>query len=248
MPTLHLLGTGAALSGPGRTTTMLALQGERSHLLVDCGGDAAERLTTAGVDVKRISALVLTHGHPDHVGGFPLLIQKLWLATRSRPLPVRGPESALERARALLACFDTSGWDGLPTLEWEAVDAGEGAEVWSDAEWRITAAPGSHGRTPSIGIRAAWNGGGVAAYSSDTEPCAAIARLARGAAVLVHEATGEFAGHSTAAGAARIARDAAAERLVVVHLPPDPAPADLEAARAVFPGLRLGADGDAVAF
>lgn len=248
MPTLHLLGTGAALSGPGRTTTMLALQGEGSHLLVDCGGDAAERLTTAGVDLKRLSALVLTHGHPDHIGGFPLLFQKLWLAKRSQPLPIRGPEEALARARALLGCFDTSGWKGLPPLEWQAVEPREGAAVWSDAEWRITAAPGRHGRTPSIGVRAEWNGGGAIAYSSDTEACPEIARLGRGAAILVHEATGEFAGHSTAEGAAGIAREAGAERLVLVHLPPDPDPADLAAARTVFPRLELGADGDALAF
>jgi ribonuclease Z len=248
MPTLHLLGTGAALSGPGRTTTMLALQGERSHLLVDCGGDAVERLTTAGVDLKRISALVLTHGHPDHVSGFPLLIQKLWLAKRGQPLPIRGPESALARARALLDCFDTSNWEGVPPLDWQAVEPREGAAVWSDGEWRITAAPGSHGRTPSIGIRAEWSAGGAVAHSSDTEPCSAIARLARGAAILVHEATGEFAGHSTAVGAARIAREAEAERLMLVHLPPEPDQADLEAARAVFPRLQLGTDGDALAF
>ena len=248
MPTLHLLGTGAALSGPHRTTTMLALQGGGSHVLVDCGGDAAERLTTAGVDLARISALVLTHGHADHVSGFPLLIQKLWLAKRGQPLPIRGPATALARARNLLACFDTSGWAGVPPLEWQAVEPREGAAVWSDAEWLITAAPGSHGRTPSIGIRAEWNGGGAVAHSSDTEASSAIARLGRGVAILVHEATGAFAGHSTAEGAARVAREAQPERLVLVHLPPDPDLADLETARSVFPRLQLGADGDAFVF
>ena len=91
MPSLHLLGTGASLSGAGRTTTMLAFENQGSIVLVDCGGDAVERLLSAGLDPHRIDLLIITHEHPDHVGGFPLLVQKLWLGKRSRPLPIRGP-------------------------------------------------------------------------------------------------------------------------------------------------------------
>lgn len=246
MPTLHLLGTGASLSGPGRTTTMLALQGERSDLLIDCGGDAIERMLSAGLEIDHLSALILTHEHPDHVCGFPLLVQKLWLAKRRRPLPIHGPARALEQARRLFASFDTSGWEAMPPLAWQPVEPKEGTGLWKDEEWSISASPGSHGRTPVIGLRAvAAASGGVVAYSSDTEPCSAIGRIARSAALLVHEATGDFRGHSTAAGAAAIAAEAGAERLVLVHLPPEPAEQEVRAGREIFPALQLGRDGDA---
>jgi ribonuclease Z len=248
MSILHLLGTGASLSGPGRTTTMLALEGRKSIVLIDCGGDAGERLLSAGLELDRLSAVVLTHEHPDHVCGFPLLIQKLWLAKRRRPIPIRGPARALDQARRLFETFNTAGWEGLPSLEWHPVEPRERAFVWSDADWTITAAPGTHGRTPSIGIRAEEMPGGTAvAYSSDTEESPAIARMAHAAAILVHEATGAFKGHSEFEAAARVAALAEARRLVLVHLPPNASTSDLGPARAIFPRIQLGNDGDSFA-
>ncbi len=63
-------------------------------------------------------------------------------------------------------------------------------------------------------------------------------RLARDADILIHEATGEYYGHSTGADAARDALEANAKRLVLIHYPsvrgdPD---AILEEARAIFQG------------
>jgi ribonuclease Z len=63
------------------------------------------------------------------------------------------------------------------------------------------------------------------AYCTDTRPCSGSVELARGADLLIHEATfgddeAETArerGHSTAREAATIARDAAARRLLLTH-------------------------------
>lgn len=228
---------------------MLALEHGPSIVVVDCGGDVIERMLGSDLDPLRIDLLVLTHEHPDHVGSFPLLVQKLWLGKRDRPLPIRGPRRALDQARRLFESFNTSGWKGLPPLDWVEVAAHEGEPVWDDNRWRITAAPGQHGRTPSIGIRVEAKGeGGIAAYSADTERSEAITRLAANANVLVHEATGGFGGHSTAEDAARVAAEADAERLVLVHLPPEAEQLDLTAAQAIFPALQLGRDGDALTF
>jgi ribonuclease Z len=243
MATLHLLGTGAALASADRTTTMLAFETEGSVLVVDCGGDVVQRLLAAGVDLDRIDALVLTHEHPDHVSGFPLFMEKIWLAERRRPIPVCGPEAALDQARRIFDAFETGGWKGLPEIEWRSVPLEEGAEVWSGERWKVTAAPGEHS-VPVIGIRVEdRRGGGTAAYSSDTERSDAITRLAAGAGILVHEATGGFSGHTSVQDAARVAARAGAGRLVLVHLPPEVPDGALAEARRVFADLELGADG-----
>lgn len=83
------------------------------------------------------------------------------------------------------------------------------------------------------------------AYCLDTRPCKMSIELARSVDLLVHEATytedlsaeAREYGHSTAAQAARTAREAGARRLLLTHFStrfPDPTPL-LEEARAIFP-------------
>jgi len=90
------------------------------------------------------------------------------------------------------------------------------------------------------------------AYCLDTRPCAMAVQLARNVDLLIHEATytEEFVseaqryGHSTAAQAARTARDAGARQLLITHFStrfPDPSPL-LQEARAIFPDTILAED------
>ncbi|MFQ5570209.1 MAG: MBL fold metallo-hydrolase [Rhodothermales bacterium] len=248
MPTLHLLGTGAALSDPHRTTTMLAFAEPGSTLVVDCGGDVVQRLLAAGIDLATISALLLTHEHIDHVGGFPLFMERIWLAGRQAPIPVYGIKPALDQARRCFASFDTSRWEGLPDIEWHPFPETPNARVLDDDEWRVTAAPGSHS-VPVVGLRVESKAtGGVVAYSCDTEPSPVIAALAFEADILVHEATGTYKGHSSPAQAAAVAAQAKARRLLLVHLPPGLTDDDLHEARDTFAPTALGVELGAYAF
>jgi ribonuclease Z len=109
------------------------------------------------------------------------------------------------------------------------------------------------GRTiQSSDVLGASRPGKSVAYCLDTRPCAASIELARGVDLLIHEATytEELAaeareyGHSTAAQAARTARDAGARRLLITHFStryPDPTVL-LEEARAIFPETILAED------
>jgi ribonuclease Z len=92
-------------------------------------------------------------------------------------------------------------------------------------------------------------------YSGDTRPCRALTALARGADLLIHEATftTEFGaeavarGHSTAAEAARTAVEAGVKRLAITHVSPrhQEAPgALLQEARQIFPGTFMPNDLD----
>ena len=91
-------------------------------------------------------------------------------------------------------------------------------------------------------------------YSGDTRPALSVIEAARGADLLVHEATfgGDEAeraketGHSTAAEAARVAHDAGVRRLVLTHISPRynrDATELLAEARGVFPETTIARDG-----
>jgi len=221
MPALHFLGTGSACTDAWRTTTMLAFEHPGSVIVIDCGGDLVQRLQQALLPLDQISTLILTHEHPDHVAGFPLMMQKLWLGGRLDPLPVRGIAPALTQARKCFAAFDTSGWAGLPEVHWLEFPHAADTLVLEADPWRVTATPSLHG-VPSVALRIEHlPTGGVCVYSSDTALSTDIARFAHGADILIHEASGSFPGHSTAIDAARIAATARVGALHLVHLPPE---------------------------
>lgn len=245
MATLYLLGTGAALSDPHRTTTMLAVAAGGETLVVDCGGDVGQRLLAAGLDLASIRTLILTHEHADHVAGFPLLMVKLWLSGRRHPLDVVGIAPALDQARRLWESFDTSHWEGVPPIHWHVLPLEEKVAVLSTGAWRVTGTPARHS-VPVLALRFEPTAEqGVLAYSADTEPDDGVARLAAGADLLVHEATGAFPGHSSAAGAADIAARAGVGRCLLVHLPPAAMldEATLDEARRRFAALDRGEEG-----
>lgn len=90
--------------------------------------------------------------------------------------------------------------------------------------------------------------------SGDTRPCDALLHAARGADLLVHEATfaaeesdrARETGHSTAAEAAEIAREAGVRELVLTHISARysrEAPELLAEAQAVFPNTVIARDG-----
>lgn len=242
---VHVLGSGAAYSDGARTTTMLALEGPAGIIVVDCGGDVVQRLLAHGLDPLAVSALIVTHEHADHVGGLPLMMERLWLAGRRAPLPVFGIREAVEQAVRLHDAFDTSGWPDYPGIETHVVAHMAGSVVLVTEDWRITAAPGVHA-VPVIGLRMVAKGGGVVAYSCDTAYEPGIVALARGADLLLHEAAGGPSPiHTSASEAAQVAIEAGAGRLVLVHLPPgfDDANPEVVRARERFPRLELAYDG-----
>jgi ribonuclease Z len=241
--TLHLLGTGAAASDGARTTTMLAVEANAGVLLIDCGGDAAQRLRAHGLEPAALAAIVITHEHADHVAGFPLLLERMWLGGRRDPIDVYGIEPAMAQARRLHDAFDTSAWPGYPSVRYHAFAHEEGAPVLTGFGLHVHAAPGTHS-VPTVGLRIAAEGGGVLAYSGDTAYDPAIVRLARGADLLVHEATDESPMHSRVEDAARVALEAGVGRLVLVHLPPGfDVNGGPDRARAAFEHTTIGEDG-----
>jgi ribonuclease Z len=245
MLTVIYLGTGAALPAPGRDNTSLAVDDGRDVTLIDASGSPLKRLSEAGVPHQRLARVIITHQHLDHTFGFPSLVQSLALSGRREPLPVYAQPNTWIVLDRLLEAYRPSRWvDALP-IERHVIEAGE-APFLETGPLTVRAAPTRHS-VPTVGLRLESEEGSVLTYTSDTSPCEEITALARGADVLVHEATfpagqeaqAEQAGHSTARQAGETALAAGVGRLVLIHFTP-PRPEDLVALRqgaaAVFSG------------
>ncbi|MBX5490139.1 MAG: ribonuclease Z [Chloroflexi bacterium] len=223
-----LLGTGAALPTAERDNTALVVVGPETVLLVDCPGAAYAKLLRAGVDPQRLTHVLLTHVHTDHSAGLPGLLQSLWLGGRTAPLPILGLPDVQALVDGALATFRPFGDRSPFALPRQVLPlVASTAPVLETADFRVWTTPGDHS-VPSVAVRVEAKAGGAVVYSSDTRPCATVRELARGATLLVHEATflghdAELAArhaHSTGAQAARLAQEAGVRRLALVHFTP----------------------------
>lgn len=238
MPKIITLGTSAALPHDARENTYLLLNGTSQSYLIDCAGSPVQRLGQAGLTLDRLEGLIVTHHHPDHIYGVPTLLSSLWLSGRQRPFRIYGPEKSI---RALQAIGDLMEWDTWPNwmpVVYHSVPAQEGVIVLDEMEFHIIGSPGEHLTMMTLALRIeSRQTGGVAVYSGDTGPCEAVVRLARGADLLIHEATGAYEGHSSAAQAGTIASQAQVGRLVLVHYPcSEEAPQMIQEAKEHFTG------------
>lgn len=219
MAKIIILGTSNAVTDIDHENTHLLIQHENRVVLVDCVSSPIPRLAKAGVDHDQVTDLILTHFHPDHVSGTPLLLMDMWLLGRTKPLFVHGLEHTISRLRMMMDLYDWKLWPDFFPVEFNILPEIEYFPVIKDRDLSIYASPVKH-LLPTIGVRVETaSNGATAAYSSDTEPCEGMARLAKSVHVLIHEASGESTGHSSAQQAGEIATKAAAHSLYLIHYP-----------------------------
>lgn len=203
------LSTGWALPTPERSGTAILLQGEETVLL-DCGGDVAQKMLKAGVPLESLDRVLLSHGHPDHVSGLLGLAHANGFVDREKPLRVEGPLHAVDRVRRLLDLFEVE--PDYP-LETRVLEPG-------DAEGPLSCVEADHS-VPALSYRY-----GDVAFTGDTAPNDDVVELAAGAQLLIAEATspGQEGArryrHLSPEMAGDIARGAGVEALAIVHTHP----------------------------
>jgi ribonuclease Z len=219
MPKLFFLGTSNAIPDEMHENTHMVLVGEKRIVLIDCVNSPILRFKKVDVDFNRLSDLILTHFHPDHVSGVPQLLMNMWLMGRKLPLNIYGLQHTLDRIENLMGFYGWSEWPDFFPVVFHRLPAQELMTVLECEEFRILSTLVKH-FIPTIGLRIEFlKSKKVCAYSCDTEPCPQVIRLAEGANVLIHEASGSFHGHSSAAQAGEAARQAEVGELYLIHYP-----------------------------
>jgi len=237
MAKLILLGTANAVPTERQENTHMALVGAAQIVLIDVSANPIVRLHQAGIAPLSATDLILTHFHPDHVSGVPLMLLDSWLLGRKNPLNIYGLPFTLDRVEKMMELYGWQYWPGFFPVNFIRLPEEEMAPVIQSDEFAIFASPVQH-MIPNIGLRIEFKRcDQVVAYSCDTEPAQEVIRLAAGADLLIHEATGAEHGHSSAAQAGVIARQAEAGKLVLIHFDLDSnGDTLLDQARSTFPG------------
>lgn len=219
MSRITFLGTASAVPNENHHNSHFILETEGKVILVDCSGNPVVPLDQAGIDPLRVTDLVLTHFHPDHVSGVPLFLMDLWLLGRETPLIVHGLEDVVDRMEKMMALYQWEDWDGFYPVAFHGLPSEEMTPVLTGEHVEVFSSPVCH-MIPAIGLRFELPDG-VVAYSTDTGPCEQVIRLAEDADILIHEASGASQGHSSPAEAGEIASKAGVKTLVLIHYPPD---------------------------
>ncbi|MFC1936127.1 MBL fold metallo-hydrolase [Chloroflexota bacterium] len=218
MPKLVILGTATNVPDEQHENTHMVLVGEERMVLIDGPGSPYLRLRKAGLDDDRLTDIVVTHFHPDHVSGIPTLLMGMGLSHRKKPINIYANQHCMLFLKQMLDNFEWDTWHFFP-VTFYTVPEDELHPMIETDEFTIFSSPVKH-FVPTMGLRMEFKSSGkVLAYSCDTAPTPSLIPLAKNADILIHEAGGASIGHSSAEQAGEIAKEAGVKRMYLVHYP-----------------------------
>lgn len=211
---LTVLGCSGSYAGPGADACSgyLVRAGDATVWL-DCGNGTFGPLQRH-VDVADLSAVVITHQHPDHCVDMYGLHVMLRYALHRRGLPVYAPEGLEAHLGTLV------GGDWGDTFSWHPISEADPVTVGPlTLRFSRTDHP-----PPTYAVELAADGARLV-YTSDSGPGWTVGAFPAGADLVLSEATylhDQKAApiHLSAREAGTAARDAGARRLMLTHLWP----------------------------
>ena len=91
---ITFLGTGAMLPTKERNPNAILISYNSEGILIDCAEGTQKQLRLAGISPTKVTKLLITHWHGDHVLGIPGLIQSLGANNYTKKLEIYGPKGS----------------------------------------------------------------------------------------------------------------------------------------------------------
>ena len=183
-----------------QSSNLLTVNG--THYVVDAGDGVARRIAKAGVNVREIGSIFITHHHDDHTAGLGTLLSVAWDQNRTKPINVYGPPRTEALVKSAVQYFTISaeiriadGGRSIPIAEvFFGHDVGTGV-IYEDVNIKVIAVQNSHfafHEGPAAGKHKSYayrfeTPDRVIVFTGDTGASDAVTALANDADLLVTE-------------------------------------------------------------
>lgn len=171
------------------------VEDDRDALLVDAADGVLRDILERRMNLRRLRAIIITHGHFDHMGGLHSLFGFLRMIGREEPLLIAAPEGSTETF-SVIANFIRLYEDSLPfkiisrglrdreTVKFDSLEI----SGWPVIHCGSTDKGGIGDPIPAFGYRIS-SGGDTVAITGDTGAAATLEPLVSGADLAIIEAT-----------------------------------------------------------
>jgi len=249
---ITFLGTAACIPTAGHDTASFIIN---SRHLVDVGWYSAIKMLNYGFSPLDMETVFISHCHHDHYMGLPQILFYLTMQRSQRPekppVKIVGPEADIQRVANL--AYSLLQVERFPELQFtfEVIPVSPGESLDTN-ELHIDTCDTIH---PVQGLCYRFTDKRTQSsfvYTGDTAYHPPIADHARGATLLIHEAShgpntsSDRYAHSGSLEAAKIAQLAGVNWLALIHCPESLAQKALDTARQIVPNTFLPEDGQTI--
>lgn len=113
------LGTSDAIPSKTRNHPAFLLSYKGENILFDCGEGTQRQFRKAGINPGKVTKILISHWHGDHVLGLPGMLQTLAFSDYNRTLEIYGPVGTKKFMSEMLKTFVFSGKINLKIIELE---------------------------------------------------------------------------------------------------------------------------------
>lgn len=145
---LTILGINSAFPANGRHPTAQILQVGEQLIMIDCGEGTQAQIQKYNIRKSKISHILISHLHGDHIFGLIGLLTSYGLEGRTQALDIYGPEGLEEIIRVQLKY---NGGDFYYPVQFHILDTERNYTIYENKKFSIQTIPLDH-RIPTAGF------------------------------------------------------------------------------------------------
>ena len=105
------LGTGSAIPTISRNHTSIFLKYKNRNILIDCGEGTQRQIRKAKINICKITDILITHFHGDHVFGLPGFLHTISKSECKKVINIYGPKGSKKLIKEMLRVSSIKGVD-----------------------------------------------------------------------------------------------------------------------------------------